>query len=59
MLVLGVPDMASVMSVLEAFQGALELSAFEFFSELALSKVLAHQDLQRPFETPAPFYALI
>ncbi len=58
-LVLGVPDMAGVMAVLEAFQGALELSAFEFFSELALSKVVEHQDLQRPFETPAPFYALI
>lgn len=58
-LVLGVPDMGSVMSVLQAFQEALELSAFEFFSELALSKVVEHQDLQRPFETAAPFYALI
>ena len=58
-LVLGVPDMASVMSVLAAFQGAIELSAFEFFSELALQKVVEHQDLQRPFETPAPFYALL
>ncbi len=58
-LVLGVPDMASIMHVLRAYQGAMELSAFEFFSELALQKVIAHQDLQRPFETPAEFYALL
>lgn len=58
-LVLGTPDMASVMNVLCAYQGAIELSAFEFFSELALQKVIAHQDLQRPFETPAEFYALL
>jgi FAD/FMN-containing dehydrogenase len=58
-LVLGVPDMAAIMSVLAAFQGEIELSAFEFFSELALQKVVAHQDLQRPFETPCEYYALL
>jgi FAD/FMN-containing dehydrogenase len=58
-LVLGVPDMTSIMSVLATYQAALELSAFEFFSELALCKVLEHQDLQRPFETPAQYYALL
>jgi FAD/FMN-containing dehydrogenase len=58
-LVLGVPDMASIMHVLRTYQGAMELTAFEFFSELALQKVIAHQDLQRPFETPAEFYALL
>jgi FAD/FMN-containing dehydrogenase len=58
-LVLGVPDMASIMNVLCAYQGAMELSAFEFFSELALQKVIEHQGLQRPFETPAEFYALL
>ncbi|MCB1708301.1 MAG: FAD-binding oxidoreductase [Halioglobus sp.] len=44
-MVLGVPDMASIMSVLAAFQGGIEISAFEFFSELALCKVVAHQGL--------------
>jgi FAD/FMN-containing dehydrogenase len=58
-LVLGAPDMASIMHVLRTYQHAMELSAFEFFSELALQKVIAHQDLQRPFETPAEFYALL
>jgi FAD/FMN-containing dehydrogenase len=58
-LVLGVPDMSSIMAVLAAYQAAMELSAFEFFSELALQKVVEHQGLQRPFETPAQYYALL
>ncbi|MEM1155792.1 MAG: FAD-binding oxidoreductase [Pseudomonadota bacterium] len=58
-MVLGTPDMPSVMSILSAFRSKLELSAFEFFSELAVSKVVAHQNLQRPFATPTPFYALL
>ncbi len=58
-LVLGVPDMGSIMSVLGAFRDTLELSAFEFFSELALARVVEHRQLPRPFETRAPYYALI
>jgi FAD/FMN-containing dehydrogenase len=58
-LVMGVPDMASIMDVLCAWQGSIQLSAFEFFSELALQKVIAHQNLQRPFQTPTPYYALL
>jgi FAD/FMN-containing dehydrogenase len=58
-LVLGAPDMASIMHILCAYQSAIELSAFEFFSELALQKVIAHQGLLRPFETEAQFYALL
>ncbi|HEY7775134.1 MAG TPA: FAD-binding oxidoreductase, partial [Kineobactrum sp.] len=58
-LVLGTPDMGAVMRVLEVYQGAMDLQAFEFFSELALQKVVAHQGLQRPFPTPAAFYALL
>ncbi len=58
-LVLGTPDMAAIMQVLASFQAEIELSAFEFFSELALQKVVAHQGLQRPFETPCEYYALL
>ena len=58
-LVLGVPDMAAIMKVLAVFQGAIDLSAFEFFSDLALAKVTEHQGLQRPFATPTNYYALI
>ena len=58
-LVLGVPDMPAIMEVLANYQGAMDVSAFEFFSELALQKVIAHQDLQRPFPTATEYYALI
>ncbi|GAB3282966.1 FAD-binding oxidoreductase [Parahaliea aestuarii] len=58
-LVLGVPDMGAIMQVLAAYQAKMDLQAFEFFSELALQKVVEHQGLQRPFETPAEYYALL
>lgn len=57
--VLGLPSMDAIMRVLEVFQGKLELLAYEFFSELALQKVTAHQNLQRPFGAVTPFYALL
>ena len=47
------------MRVLDVYQGALALSAFEFFSEPALQKVIEHSGLQRPFETPTDYYALL
>lgn len=58
-LVLGLEDLGSMMKVLERFQNALSLTAFEFFSELALNLVIAEKNLQRPFETQSSFYALI
>ncbi len=58
-LVLGVPEFAAIMQVLNSFQSSMDLTAFEFFSEKALQKVVAHSGLQRPFETEAEFYALL
>lgn len=58
-MLLGTPDMTSIMHVLRHCRDALALSAFEFFSDLALQKVALHRDLGRPFETPAAFYALL
>jgi FAD/FMN-containing dehydrogenase len=58
-MVLGAPDMAAIMRILGLFRSELELSAFEFFSELALQKVVSHQGLQRPFDTETPYYALL
>ena len=58
-LVLGVPEFSAIMDVLNTFQGEMDLTAFEFFSEKALQKVVEHGGLQRPFETPAEFYALL
>ena len=58
-MVLGVRRLADLLAVLQVFQSACVLSAFEFFSEPALTRVLAHTDLRRPFAEPAPYYALI
>ncbi len=58
-LVLGVPEFSAIMDVLNTFQGEMDLTAFEFFSEKALQKVVDHGGLQRPFETSAEFYALL
>ncbi|MEX0964696.1 MAG: FAD-binding oxidoreductase [Pseudohongiellaceae bacterium] len=58
-LVLGVEKMEPIMQVLQTFQGALNLTAFEFFSEKALKHVIEEKQLQRPFETEPEFYALI
>jgi FAD/FMN-containing dehydrogenase len=54
-----VRDFASIMDVLEVFSGETELSAFEFFADNALQKVLRHSDLPRPLAGSAPFYALL
>ena len=58
-LVLALPAFPDVMKVLSTFERAVPVTAFEFFSELALQKVVARGDLNRPFPEPAPFYALI
>jgi glycolate oxidase subunit GlcD len=58
-LVLAIPHMAAIMEVLRVFQSKFELTAFEFFSEEALRKVVEHASVRRPTDTPSPFYALI
>jgi FAD/FMN-containing dehydrogenase len=47
------------MEVLQSFQQEIPISAFEFFSDKALDLVINQKQLQRPFETRTPFYALI
>ena len=58
-LVLGLGDITHTMDVLQAFQQKLDLTAYEFFSHEAMQHVQAHGELQPPFETEAPFYALL
>ncbi len=58
-LVLGLSDLVHTMDVLQAFQNKLDLTAYEFFSHQAMGHVLAHGQVQAPFETEAPFYALL
>jgi FAD/FMN-containing dehydrogenase len=58
-LVLGLSDMSAIMAVLDRIQSTTPLLAYEFFSELAVSKVVDHAGVARPFETSTPFYALV
>ncbi len=58
-LVVACPDFASIMGTLSLFQSCCDLNAFEFFSEVALEKVTSHGNVQKPFESEAPFYALL
>ncbi|TVP58529.1 MAG: FAD-binding oxidoreductase [Halomonadaceae bacterium] len=58
-LVLGLADLSNTMDVLRTFQDSLDLTAYEFFSHEAMEFVLAHGDVPKPFDTAAPYYALI
>ncbi|MFJ3482673.1 FAD-binding oxidoreductase [Pseudomonas sp. NPDC090202] len=58
-MVLGTPSFDAIMPVLHAFQGKLDLTAFEFFSDKGLAHILARGDVPAPFETRCPFYALL
>ena len=55
----GVPQFGDVLKVLNAFTGGVNVAAFEFFSELALRKVMARHGHSRPIAEPTAFYALI
>jgi FAD/FMN-containing dehydrogenase len=58
-MVLGVERFIDLLEVLKRFQRELTLSAFEFFSQLALDKVMAHRNLRAPLSSASPFYALV
>jgi FAD/FMN-containing dehydrogenase len=58
-LVLGATGIPALMNIFEAFQNALDITAFEFFSELALNIMHKDKGYPRPFDEVAPFYALI
>ncbi|WP_150909994.1 FAD-binding oxidoreductase [Marinobacter halotolerans] len=58
-LVLGLGDLTNTMDVLQTFQKKIDLTAYEFFSHQAMGHVLAHGQVQAPFETEAPYYALL
>lgn len=58
-LVLGVPELEAIMNVLNTFQTNIDLTAFEFFSDKAMRKVVARGDVSAPFATEADYYALL
>lgn len=57
-LLLGVENMDALMKVFEKLRGALELTAFEFFTDRALHHVRSANGLPEPFDTPCPLYVI-
>ncbi len=58
-MILGIPDLASVMKVFNRFRATLPLTAFEFFSDIALKTVTEHTHLPKPLSEEYPNYLLI
>lgn len=56
-MVLAVPEMGALMEVFGLLRGRLRLSAFEFFTDLALRHVLA-RGAKPPFASESPYYVL-
>ena len=58
-MVLGMDNFNDVMNVLSAFQAKIDLTAFEFFDDVAIDKLMAHGQVQEPFESRTKFYTLL
>jgi len=58
-MVLGMDNFSDVMNVLSAFQAKIDLTAFEFFDDVAVDKLRAHGQVQEPFESRTKFYTLL
>jgi|TARA_B110000971_G_scaffold221894_1_gene271338 FAD/FMN-containing dehydrogenase len=58
-MVVGVPQVADLLNILHTFADQITLSAFEFFSDLALTKVQAHRGLTAPLTEAFAYYALL
>lgn len=58
-LLLGIPELSSLMPLLTQFQSAIDLSAFEFFSDQALDKVMLAHNLPCPVSERTPYYCLL
>lgn len=58
-MILGIPDLESVMKVFDRFRSHLPLTAFEFFSDVALKTVIDHTHLPKPLGQDSPNYLLI
>lgn len=58
-MILAIPDLDSVMKVYSKFRANLPLTAFEFFSDVALTTVLNHTHLPKPLGQEYPNYLLI
>jgi FAD/FMN-containing dehydrogenase len=57
-MLLALSSLDSVMRVFNLAKQALNLSAYEFFTDMALKHVCGHRELDQPFEESAPCYVL-
>jgi FAD/FMN-containing dehydrogenase len=57
-LLLGLADMDALMQVFAELRRSVALSAFEFFTDLALRHVMTGQGLSEPFDTDCPLYVI-
>ncbi|HHL31976.1 MAG TPA: FAD-binding oxidoreductase [Oceanospirillales bacterium] len=57
-MLLALASLDSVMKVFSLAKTELNLSAYEFFTDIALKHVCAHRKLEQPFADPAPCYVL-
>ena len=53
------PNHHHFIDLLNAFNAAVSITAFEFFSELAICHVIAESKLRHPFPAPSAFYILL
>jgi len=59
-MLLGVADVAAVLALFrEARSAPFTLSAYEFFSQRCLDRLVAHRKLRPPITEPCPYYVLI
>lgn len=58
-LFLAVNDIAAIIKILEIVRATIEITAFEFLSNEALTAVLRQTQNKAPFKTASPFYTLI
>lgn len=57
-MLLALSSLDAVMSVFKLAKKRLTLSAYEFFTDIALKHVCSHRQLEKPFEDEAPCYVL-
>ncbi len=59
-MLLGVADVAAVLALFrEARSAPFTVSAYEFFSQRCLDRVVAHRKLRPPIAEPYPYYVLV
>ncbi len=59
-MLLGVADVAAVLSLFREARGApFTVSAYEFFSQRCLDRLVAHRKLRPPIAEPCPYYVLV